>query len=135
MTTGQPTAPAAEQLRSLLAEVAIERRLAELSDPGFPDDGFVSGLLLSVLDRAPAALSDLGDAVDAADRGRVEQLAHGLKGVALNVGADDLGAACDQLETCARNGVLEGAAPALQRVRLEWEVVEPVLRRLAVAPD
>ena len=62
---------------------------------------FLSGL--------PERLDAINAALAASDTGTLRQLAHGLKGVALAVGEDDISALAARLEEAAGNGILPEA--------------------------
>ena len=51
----------------------------------------------------------------------VRRAAHTLKSNAKNFGANALGEVCQALETCARDGKLDGAADLLGKVEMEYE--------------
>ena len=109
----------------------LRRRLSELAEPGCrEDDELVAGLLRSFRDRAPTSLHALRAAVQQDDPALVEQLAHSLKGAALNVGADGLGAICQQVEESGRGAALTGVDQALGAAEAELGLLDPVLVRL-----
>ncbi|MFC3688018.1 response regulator [Aquipuribacter hungaricus] len=109
----------------------LRRRLAELGEPGCAeDDELLAGLLRSFAGRAPALLAGLRDAVRAQDTGQVEQLAHTLKGAALNVGADGLGGLAAAVEALGRAGTVEGADRALSAAEAELVLLVPVMEVL-----
>ncbi len=109
----------------------LRRRLAELGEPGCDeDDELLAGLLRSFRGRAPTTLHALREAALAQDATAVEQLAHTLKGAALNVGADGLGAICAQVEQCGRGAVLTGVDQALGAAEAELGLLDPVLEGL-----
>ena len=109
----------------------LRRRLAELGEPGCTeDDVMLAGLLRSFRERAPTMLHGLQEAARTSDTTRVEQLAHSLKGAALNVGADSLGAICQRVETSGRVASSAGLGQALQAAEAELDLLEPVLESL-----
>lgn len=113
-------------------EAALRRRLAELTDPGSrEDDELLAELLRSFRRRAPHGLARLRDAVDQDDAAEVETVSHSLKGAALNIGADDLGLICSELEQHGRGGTLTALAPTLRRAEQEVASLDPVLAALA----
>ncbi len=113
-------------------EAALRRRLAELTDPGSrEDDELLAELLRSFRRRAPHGLARLRDAVDQDDAAEVETVSHSLKGAALNIGADDLGRICSELEQHGRGGTLTALAPTLRRAEREVASLDPVLAALA----
>jgi len=106
----------------------LRRRLAELGEVGCSEDEeLLAGLLRSFRDRAPTTLQALRAAVQAEDNALVEQLAHSLKGAALNVGADGLGAICELLESSGREVTLTGVERALLAAEAELGLLDPVV--------
>lgn len=53
--------------------------------------------------------------------------AHSLKGAALNVGADGLGAICQQVESSGRGATLTGVDQALLAAEVELGLLDPVV--------
>lgn len=106
----------------------LRRRLAELGELGCSEDEeLLAGLLRSFRDRAPTTLQALRAPVQSADIALVEQLAHSLKGAALNVGADGLGAICQQVESSGRGATLAGVDQALLAAEVELGLLDPVV--------
>ena len=113
-------------------EERLRQRLADLTDPGsHEDDELLAGMLRSFRLRAPDTLRELHDALRASQGEDVERLSHSLKGAALNLGADDLGAICSELETHGRSGRLTDVGPVLVRAHEEVAALDPLLGRLA----
>jgi len=69
----------------------------------------------------------LDQAIDGGELDQVLQLAHGLKGVAANLGAADLASAASDLERAAREGVGSDAASDLALVRAAFDSFKPAL--------
>ncbi len=106
----------------------LRRRLAELGEPGCSeDDELLAGLLRSFRDRAPTTLQALRAAMQSEDTALVEQLAHSLKGAALNIGANGLGAICQQIESSGRGTTLTGVDQALLAAQAELGLLDPVV--------
>ncbi|MGI8876514.1 MAG: Hpt domain-containing protein [Egibacteraceae bacterium] len=80
-------------------------------------------------------LCDLEEALAGEDARQVEPAAHALKGAALNVGAERLGAACALVEDHARHDRVAEAAAGLADARDEVGALDPVLARLAAELD
>ncbi len=131
--TPTPTSPSpigqhAEPVGPDGREGDLRRRLAELGEPGCrEDDELLAGLLRSFRDRAPTTLQALRAAVQGDDASLVEQLAHSLKGAALNVGADGLGAICQQMESSGRGAKMTGVGQALLAAEAELGLLDPVV--------
>ncbi len=69
----------------------------------------------------------LEQAIDGGAFDQVLQLAHGLKGVAANLGAVDLASAASELERAAREAVGSDSGSDLARVRVAFDSFKPVL--------
>jgi HPt (histidine-containing phosphotransfer) domain-containing protein len=80
---------------------AVRKRLHDLRGPTPAGSALVARLVDSFLTRAPGYLTDLDDAVRRGDADAVVRLAHGLGGVAGNLGAAPLAELCERLETAA----------------------------------
>ncbi len=134
---GSAGASGAEEAAGRCAvETAVRTRLAEIGEPGCDeDDALLAKLLRSFLARAPGALTALRDAVSTGQAVVTQERAHSLKGAALNIGADELGAACAALEALGRAGDLTSAGPVLAQVEGASDALVPVLDRLAVELD
>ncbi len=117
-------------------EADVRLRLADLGEPDSDEDNaLLASLLRSFLQRAPDTLRELHSALEAGEAADAEQLAHALKGSALNLGANNLGLLCDQLEAHSRSNKLAATRPVLFRAHKELNAVTPVLRALAAELD
>lgn len=88
-------------------------------------------LLLSFVERARGSFDLLSSAIQQEDSSQVEFLAHGLKGSALNLGANVLGQLCQTLEAQARSGCVEAAEPLQEQIRQELAAVSAVMTAVA----
>ena len=61
------------------------------------------------------------------DSDTLRHQAHQLKGESLQIGANQLGALCEQLESLAQEGQLETAPANLAQIEIEWAKVKAVL--------
>jgi signal transduction histidine kinase/CheY-like chemotaxis protein len=96
----------------------IEQRLDLLRAAGAAlDTTALAGLLRRLSANAPGHVEAIVQAVAVDDTGRLREEAHQLKGVAANLGARDLAAVCEQLETHGRAGDIEGAVVPLAALR------------------
>lgn len=91
--------------------------LRALSAPGEPD--VFADVVRIFLADAPVQLSALGAAIAAANAASVAQVAHRLRGGALEIGALRMAASCAEIEYAALAGSL-GDAPA-RAVNLDRE--------------
>ncbi|MCP4116138.1 MAG: response regulator [Desulfobacteraceae bacterium] len=76
-------------------------------------------------------VSDIHSAVENADMETAGRLAHTLKGMAGNIGADDLYQSVTVLETAFRNEDLDRAGPLLDDVSRDLSMVLDAIRQLA----
>ena len=70
------------------------------------------------------------DALARGDRQALELAAHSLKGSSSTMGAARMAAVCASLEELGHNGVLDGAAPLVDRLDTEFDMVQRELARL-----
>ncbi|HJU87202.1 MAG TPA: response regulator [Gemmatimonadota bacterium] len=88
------------------------------------------------LEKMPAILAELRDAVTRGDLEGVRRSAHTIKGTSATLGARDLSEKCGRLEERARAGEV-GDATALSEIAESWRAAEAALRaeigRLATA--
>ncbi|MCI2238649.1 response regulator [Paenibacillus sp. TRM 82003] len=102
--TGAPV-PEARVPVTVPLEVAVRARIADLGGADTDADrALFAQLLTSFVERAPAAVADLEDALAAGDARELETRAHSLKGSAANLGAEVLAQLCADLEARARAG-------------------------------
>jgi signal transduction histidine kinase/DNA-binding response OmpR family regulator/HPt (histidine-containing phosphotransfer) domain-containing protein len=117
---GQPIAPAPP------AEPIFDpTRLEELVGD---DADFRRQVLGEFLEMAPKLLARVDGSVAACDAAGIAAASHSLKGSARTLGADAFGAACAELETLGREGVLDAVRDAAERARQEFARLEGVLR-------
>lgn len=81
-------------------------------------------------DDLPRLMKAIGDALGAADAGRVYRAAHDLKGVVLHFGAEATASAARDLEALGRDGNLGGADEAWRRLQEEVERLRAGLAQL-----
>lgn len=113
-------------------EDGIRARLADIGgdDPDPAERALVARLLTSFATGTPAAVDELGEAMERGDAPDVQTRAHRLKGSAANLGAVTLAGLFAQVEERARRGEPDDAG-ALDRIRAEIAELGPVLARLA----
>ena len=91
-----------------MLDVAVMAAIRALGDPGEPDV-YTEVAHLFLVD-VPIHLSALRAAIAAADRESVRQIAHRLRGSALEMGALRMAPVCATIEQAARAGSIEQAA-------------------------
>lgn len=68
-------------------------------------------------------LEQIGAAIASGDADALRRSAHSFKGSAGNMGARELAALCQQLESLGRDGRVDGAAGLLDAARREYRLV------------
>jgi two-component system, sensor histidine kinase and response regulator len=105
--------------------------LAKLKFIAQEDGEFAREVAESFLEEAPRCLAQMNDAIQAVDGRRLAADAHGLKGISLTVGADDLAASCQALEDAGRSGDFGDAPAEVARACRAWEHVRTELEAFA----
>ena len=121
---------AMKEMESVIDPVVIAG-LHQLRMPGKPDP--LIGLIDLFLREALAQLDVMNDAVaknDLSSLSRTISAATALKGSASNLGARNLAALCDEIETTAKTWMLTDVPPLIQRAREEFDRVRVALERL-----
>jgi histidine phosphotransfer protein HptB len=95
----------------------IRARVADLIEDDNPEDiDFVLRLIRSFIDRAPAMLDAIAAALAAGDAPATAELAHALKGLAANIGADQMARLSAEVEDHAANARLGDARSHVARI-------------------
>ncbi|MEW6268733.1 MAG: Hpt domain-containing protein [Thermodesulfobacteriota bacterium] len=102
----------------------------ELEQASLGDAAFERELLVEFLAGSQALIAELGEALAARDAQELGRAAHSLKGSCWTIGARPMGRACELLEADAREGRLDGAGAAIDRIREHLVQVESHVRRL-----
>ena len=110
-----------------LPELPILDRAAVLERLG-GDEDMLQTFLDLLLQQADTDLPKLTEAVQQGDAGRVEHLAHSLKGAAASLSAERVRQAAYQLESIGRSGDLTSAEDALAQLRIEVDQLRPFLK-------
>jgi CheY-like chemotaxis protein/HPt (histidine-containing phosphotransfer) domain-containing protein len=96
----------------------IQDRLDLLSGAGpAPGPAALSGLLRKLSAHVPGHVEEIHQAVAMDDPDRLRDQAHQLKGVAANLGAQQLASVCERLEQAARGPDLDAAIEPLAELR------------------
>jgi HPt (histidine-containing phosphotransfer) domain-containing protein len=97
-----------------------------------PDDGdaFLKEILGIFLEDTPLRIAELHTSKAAGDAAAFTRAAHSIKGSSSNVGALELRAAAEQLETQAKQSGIAGADALLTAVESAFARAEPELRKL-----
>ena len=108
-------------------EVLDPNRLEELRQLGMGGP-MLTALMESFVNRAPALLAALGEAVGSGDRPAAERAAHELRGAGANLGARGVVALCAELEELSTAGGLDSGPGVFRRLTIEMELVDVALR-------
>ena len=108
-------------------DVSVMAAIRALGDPGEPDV-YVEVARLFLAD-VPVHLSALNAAIAARSATSVEQIAHRLRGGALEIGALRMAPLCADIECAARAGSLERAASQATRLNTEFAVARLALEQ------
>ncbi len=108
-------------------DASVMAAIRALGDPGEPDVyAQVAHLFLSDVS---SQLTALAAAVEAASAGSVAEIAHRLRGGALEMGALRMSPLCAEIERAARAGSLEQAAARTARLEREFAVTRAALEQ------
>jgi HPt (histidine-containing phosphotransfer) domain-containing protein len=107
---------------------AVQQRLHDLRGPTPAGAALVARLVDSFLTRAPAYLVDLDEAIRRSDTDAVARLAHGLGGVAGNLGVTSLAELCERLETAGPDDLDE----IMGSLRVVYAGVHRVFREITL---
>jgi two-component system, sensor histidine kinase and response regulator len=92
----------------------------------FGDDaGSMSAILHSFRDELLQAFVEIDRALENEDGPRVVEIAHGLKGISMTVGAGDLARRSRELESRGRQGDIDAARRAFDGVKEDWARLRP----------
>jgi HPt (histidine-containing phosphotransfer) domain-containing protein len=114
-------------LESSVLDVSVMEALRSLGAPGEPDV-FAEVARLFLAD-VPIHLSALGAAIAADSAESVGQIAHRLRGGALEMGALRMAPLCAAIEQAARAGSLEHAAAQAERLDREFAAARVALEQ------
>lgn len=103
-------------------------RLSDLRKSVGDDPAFLAELVDDVLVDGPALIDSLREAVAAGDAPAARRAAHTLKGASRTFGADQLAELCQQAETAAVDGDLDGVRSRLDEIADAWQRVSTELR-------
>jgi HPt (histidine-containing phosphotransfer) domain-containing protein len=108
-------------------DVSVMVAIRALGDPGEPD--VYSEVARLFLADVPVHLSALDAAIAARSAKSVEQIAHRLRGGALEMGALRMAPLCAEIEHAARAGLLDDAAAQAGRLNREFETTRMALEQ------
>jgi histidine phosphotransfer protein HptB len=108
-------------------DVSVMVAIRALGDPGEPD--VYSEVARLFLADVPVHLSALDAAIAARSAKSVEQIAHRLRGGALEMGALRMAPLCAEIEHAARAGLLDDAVAQAGRLNREFETTRMALEQ------
>ena len=123
-----PTPPAAER-REPAPQPPGQFRHDRLKARCGDDPDLERNLLDEFLVAAPRALSRIETLFGIADAKSITSESHRLKSACLTVGAEALGAVCEEMEALGARGELSAARVALARAQAELEMLRPLVSR------
>jgi PAS domain S-box-containing protein len=91
------------------------------------DEEFEKEVLTVYLESAMKTLDELDDAIKAGDAAQIDLSAHGLKGSSRTLGAEAMGAACQELELIGKSANLDNAPETMMKIRNEFARLEQTL--------
>ena len=112
---------------SSVLDVSVMAAIRSLGGPGEPD--VYAEVALLFLEDVPIHLSALNAAIAAASVESVEQIAHRLRGGALEMGALRMAPLCAAIEHAARDGSLEHAAARAESLDREFAATRAALEQ------
>lgn len=113
------------ETRPAVLDVSVMAAIRALGSPGEPD--VYSEVAHLFLADVPVHLEALGAAIAARRADQVEQIAHRLRGGALEMGALRMAPLCAALEHTAREGHLQEAEDRLEGLHREFAVARAAL--------
>jgi HPt (histidine-containing phosphotransfer) domain-containing protein len=108
-------------------DVSVVAAIRALGDPG--QDVFEELARIFLAD-VPVHLAALDDAIASGRTASVWQIAHGLRGSSLEMGAVRMAPLCAVIEGDARAGVLDDAAPCADALSREFAALQVVLEQV-----
>jgi HPt (histidine-containing phosphotransfer) domain-containing protein len=113
---------------SSVLDVSVIEALRALGAPGEPD--VYTEVALLFLEDVPIQLTALSAAIAADSADPVRQIAHRLRGSALEIGAVRMAPVCAAIEYAARDGSLEEAAARIDTLELEFRAAREALQQV-----
>jgi HPt (histidine-containing phosphotransfer) domain-containing protein len=113
---------------SLALDATVVAAIRALGNPGEPDV-FADVTRLFLAD-VPTRLSALSAAIAAGDVKSVLQIAHHLRGSALDIGAVRMAPVCEAIELDARTGSLTHAAERAENLESEFAAARAALEQV-----
>lgn len=80
-------------------------------------------IIMGYLEDAPLRLDGMTEAIEVGDPEKLRQAAHALRSPSGNLGATTLCQLCEEIETIARQGTLEGTEEKILRLKIEYDRV------------
>jgi HPt (histidine-containing phosphotransfer) domain-containing protein len=119
------------RLVDVMKEQRMETVLTRLKEISEGDENFAREVAESFLEAAPGCLTLIDEAISCADGRKLAAAAHGLKGISLTIGADNLATSCQTLEDAGRRGDFRELQAEFARAGRAWEQVRAELKPIA----
>ena len=107
---------------------AVMSAIRSLGAPG--EDDIFAEIARLFLEDVPAHVSALAEAIATGNTVSVAQIAHSLKGNALEIGAVRMAPVCAEIENAARAGSLEDAATRAANLEREFAITRETLQQV-----
>ena len=107
---------------------AVMSAIRSLGAPG--EDDIFAEIARLFLEDVPAHVSALAEAIATGNTVSVAQIAHSLKGNALEIGAVRMAPVCAAIENAARAGSLEDAATRAANLEREFAITRETLQHV-----
>lgn len=101
--------------------------LAQLRELGGTD--LVAKMIHQFGQDAETCIRELRHAIDSKDTQKLAEVAHGLKGICLNLGVTQMAKHCRQIEQQAKKRITDDVSKHIQQVQVEFELTTPILRK------
>jgi CheY-like chemotaxis protein/HPt (histidine-containing phosphotransfer) domain-containing protein len=128
--TASPPRADAEPAENSAVDTNVVAQLKKLQSPNRPR--FFSDLIENYASHTGKYCDALRTAIEAGNSSELREQAHALKSSSRSVGAMQVGAICEKLETLGASGAVDGAAALFEQLDGEIHRAVSVLRRAAV---
>ena len=109
------------------AETAIDRGVLDQLREDLGGNAPLHDVIVTFLEKTPAALAALRDAAWRADADAIRRTAHMIKGTSATLGARPLAEQCEELEHLSRSGIVQDAANRVTAIEASYRKVEAAL--------
>jgi len=115
------------------AEIAIDPDVLDQLREDLGGNAGLHEVIVTFLEKTPAALASLHDAVMRADTDAIRRIAHMIRGTSASLGARPLAERCAELERLSRTGVVLDAPSRVVAIEASYRQVEAALAKVSQA--